>query len=130
MTADEKNVIAAVQRMTHAFHEGDIEGVMSSYEPRATVVFEPGEPVSDPARIRQMFQGMFPMNPRFEYSGHEVYVAGDTATHFAPWSMTAAAPDGSAIAQRGLSVAILRRQADGRWLMVIDNPHGQRLLES
>ena len=38
-------------------------------------------------------------------------------------------PDGQGIEQSGLSVAILRKQADGEWLMVIDNPHGQHLLD-
>jgi ketosteroid isomerase-like protein len=27
-----------------------------------------------------------------------------------------------------LSIAVLRRQADGRWLMVIDDPYGDALL--
>lgn len=58
----------------------------------------------------------------------EVLLAGDTAIHTAPWSMRATAPDGTPIEQRGLSVAVLRRQRDGSWLMVTDNPYGQRLL--
>lgn len=56
-------------------------------------------------------------------------VAGDVAVHFAPWTMTGTDPRGNPLIQKGLSVAVLRRHADGRWLMVIDNPHGQRLLE-
>jgi hypothetical protein len=42
--------------------------------------------------------------------------------------MTGTAPDGSAIEQGGLSVALLRRQPDGRWLMVVDDPFGDELL--
>ncbi len=56
-------------------------------------------------------------------------VQGDIAVHFAPWTMTGTAPDGTEIKQTGLSVAVLRKQADGNWLMVIDNPHGQHLME-
>ena len=44
--------------------------------------------------------------------------------------MRATAPDGTKIQERGLSVAVLRRQPDGQWLMVIDNPHGQHLLDA
>ena len=65
----------------------------------------------------------------FDYpSGHEVIVNGDIAIHIAPWSMTGRTPDGQDLAQSGLSVAVMRRQADGSWRMVIDNPHGGRLL--
>jgi ketosteroid isomerase-like protein len=43
--------------------------------------------------------------------------------------MTGTAPDGTPIRQSGLSVAVLRKQADGKWLMVFDNPFGQHLLD-
>ncbi len=67
---------------------------------------------------------------RGSFAGHEVIVNGDTALHIAPWSMSGTGPNGAAVEQSGLSVAVLRRQADGGWKMVIDNPHGQMLLEN
>lgn len=130
MTQDQENALATIAAMTTAFQTNDIAGVMASYENEATVVFEPDAPISDAAQLEQMFSGMASVNPVFEYSnGHEVIVNGDIAMHIAPWSMTGQTPDGQAIAQSGLSVAILRRQRDGSWKMVIDNPHGGRLLE-
>ena len=111
MNEDQKNVLAVIERMTGAFQKGDIETVMATYEPSAVVAFEPGIPISDPAILREMFQGASTVNPQFSYSGHEVIVAGDIAVHFAPWTMTGTAPDGTEIAQSGLSVAVLRRQA-------------------
>jgi len=39
--------------------------------------------------------------------------------------MVGTLPDGSKIEQNGLSVATLRKQPDGSWLMIQDNPHGQ-----
>lgn len=128
MSDDQENVLATIKKMTEAFHAGDIEGVMKSYESTATIVFEPENPVSDTAMIREMFQGFFAVNPHFDYSGHEVFIANDLAVHIAPWKMTGKSPDGQAVEQSGLSVAVLRKQADGNWLMVIDNPHGQYLM--
>lgn len=130
ISEEQKKALSAVERMTAAFHQGDIEGVMASYEPDATVVFEPGAPIKDPAVLRQMFQGAFTLKPQFEYAGHEVFVLGDTAVHFAPWSMTGKSPDGMDVTDSGLSVAVLRKQPDGHWLMIFDNPHGQRLMEN
>ena len=128
MSTDEAKVLATIERMTSAFHKGDIEGVMASYEDNATVVFVPQAPVSDASARRERFQNSFRINPKFAYSGHEVYVVDDIAIHFAPWTMQGKSPDGVTIKRSGLSVAVLRRQKDGRWLMVIDNPHGQNLL--
>ena len=117
-----------IERMTAALGAKDVDGVMSTYERGAAILFEPGRPVSDPTIVRQMFAGMTALNPQFEFGEHEVIAAGDVALHLMPWSMAGVAPDGTAVAQGGLSVAVLRRQRDGSWLMVIDNPHGQRLL--
>ncbi|WP_122073868.1 DUF4440 domain-containing protein [Pseudophaeobacter sp. EL27] len=129
MAQDQQDVLKAIQTMTSNFQGNDIAGVMASYEIEATVVFEPGSPVSDAAQLEQMFAGMAAVNPVFEYAGHEVIVNGDIAVHIAPWSMTGKTPDGQELGQSGLSIAVLRRQPDGGWKMLIDNPHGGRLLE-
>ncbi len=130
MTDDQQNVLAVIEHMTNAIQKGDIEGVMATYEDTAVISFEPGIPVSGPAVLREMFQGMIAANPRFDFGGSEVIVAGDIAVHFMPWTMQGTAPDGSQIEQGGLSVAVLRKQTDGSWRMVIDNPHGQRLMQN
>lgn len=129
LTVEQAEVLKVINNMTSAFHQKDIEGVMASYEPHAVVVFEPEAPVSDQQMLREMFMGAFTINPKFVYSGHEVFVTGDIATHFSPWTMTGTAPDGMEIKQTGLSVAVLRKQPNGRWLMVFDNPHGQFLMQ-
>lgn len=125
---DQKAVLAAVKKMTKSFHERDIVGVMNSYEANALVVFEPGNPIADAAVLKTAFESAFAINPIFDYSGHEVFVNGDMAMHIAPWHMKGKAPDGTAIEQSGLSIAILRKQEDGEWLMIFDNPHGQFLM--
>lgn len=128
MTQDQQDVLNAIQTMTSNFQGNDIAGVLASYEAEATVLFEPGTPVSDAAQLEEMFAGMAATNPVFDYAGHEVIVNGDIAMHIAPWSMIGKMPDGQEMAQSGLSIAVLRRQSDDSWKMVIDNPHGARLM--
>lgn len=129
MTRDQQDVLAAIETMTSAFQANDIPTVMAAYESSPTVLFEPGVEVTGDALVQQMFSAMAMANPKFTYpAGHDVIVNGDIALHISPWSMTVTGPDGAPIAQTGLSVAVLRKQADGTWRMVIDNPHGGRLL--
>lgn len=128
MTIDNEPVLAAIENMMAAFQAGDITSVMKSYEPNAVVTFEPGAPVSDASQLSEMFTMTAALNPKFEYSGHDVIVSGNLALHIAPWKMEGKTPDGQLIEQSGLSVAVLRRQADDSWRLVIDNPHGQRLM--
>jgi uncharacterized protein (TIGR02246 family) len=121
-------ILSTIDDMTSAFHEGDIDGILRTYEPGAVVVGEPGMPVSGTAALRAMFAGFIAAKAHFTFQGHEVIQAEDVALHLTPWRMAGVAPDGTAVAASGLSVAVLRRQADGRWLMVIDDPYGDALL--
>ena len=122
-----ESILATVLNMTAAFNKGDISGILCCYEPDAVVMGEPGKPSQGEGDLRAMFAGFIAMKPSFTYSGHEVVQAGDLALHIAPWRMGGVGPDGAPIEQQGLSLAVLRRQADGRWLMVIDQPHGDAL---
>lgn len=121
-------VIAAVEAMTAAFERSDLAGVLAAYQEESVVAFEPGTEASGTAALSAGFEGFFAVRPRFTYAGHDVLVAGDLALHIAPWRMIGTAPDGTALSQAGLSVAVLRRTAGGDWRIVLDNPFGDRLL--
>jgi len=130
MNSEESKALNTITSMTTAFHHQDMAGIMASYENGGAVMFEPGKAISDPEIIKKMFAGFFQINPNFTYpKGHEVYIANDIALHIAPWEMTGKMPDGTEIQKKGLSVAVLRKQTNGDWLMVLDNPNGQALME-
>lgn len=124
----EAKILSTISDMTTAFHEGDLDRIMRTYEPGAVVVGQPGSPITGTPALRAMFANFIAAKARFTFLGHEVIQAEDLALHLMPWRMTGVAPDGSPVASRGLSVAVLRRQADGGWLMVIDDPYGDALL--
>lgn len=121
-------IVSTINEMTSAFHEGDVDRIMRTYEPGAVVLGEPGAPVSGTPALRAMFAGFIAVKARFTFFGHEVIQADDIGLHLTPWRMDGTAPDGTAVTASGLSVAVLRRQPDGRWLMVIDNPFGDSIL--
>lgn len=129
ISKDQQDVLNAIESMIQSFNNKDIEGVMASYETGALVIFEPETRVTDFKILKEMFLGAFSINPKFEYpKGHEVFINGDTATHIAPWIMNGTAPDGTKIKQSGLSVANLKKQQNGKWLLIFDNPHGSFLM--
>jgi ketosteroid isomerase-like protein len=124
-----EQILSTIHQMVDAFHEGDIAGILKTYEPGAVVMAEPGVPVTGKAALEAMFAGFIAARARFTFLGHEVIQAGDVAVHFTPWRMSGTGPDGGPITGWGLSVAVLRRQADGKWLMVIDDPYGDLSLK-
>ena len=127
MNAEQTKVLNTITSMGNSYNARDIDAVMTAYEESAVVLFEPGKPLSGMVNVKAAFEASFVINPRFEFGKHEVSIAGNIALHLTPWAMTGKTPDGHHISQNGLSIAVLRKQADGKWLMVIDNPHGKTL---
>lgn len=121
-------IIHVVKQMSEAMAQGKLDSVMAAYESGATLVAQPGTSVSGPA-FKDAMDGYVSMAPVFEMPKHEVIESGDIALHIAPWTMKAVDPaSGQEITQKGLSLAVFRKQSDGKWLMVIDNPFGDNLL--
>ena len=104
---------------------GDVDALMSLYEPDAVFQPQPGVSLRGPSEIRPAIAQLAALHPRI--SSHEepdVVVVGDLALVSNEWTMTAQAPDGTHVEQRGVSADLLRRQPDGSWLVLIDQPRG------
>lgn len=119
---------ATIDTMTSAFAAHDLGGILATYEPGAVVVGAPRRPVSGETALRDLFAGFIAVDPRFTFFAHEIVQAGDVAIHLNTWRMEGRTPAGASVEQSGLSIAVLRRQPDGRWLMVIDHPFGDTIL--
>ena len=122
--SDETAVLQTIQTMTDAFARGDIDTVMSTYALPASVVAAPGQVVSGDQPLRAMFAEFVASGVNFTYGAHEVVLAGDIGLHLMAWE--APSPDNGTM--RALSVAVLQRQPDGGWKMVIDHPFGDTVM--
>jgi len=54
----------------------------------------------------------------------KVFQTGGIALTHSDWTLTGTAPDGSTVNMGGKSADVMRRQPDGTWLLIIDNPFG------
>lgn len=127
--SEASRIQAAIDTMTSAFARGDIDAILAAYEPGAVVMGEPGRPVSGTPALREMFEQFIALDPKFTFIDHEIVEAGDIALHLTTWKLEGRAPDGAPVEQGGLSVVVLRKHADGRWLMVIDHPYGDHIIK-
>jgi uncharacterized protein (TIGR02246 family) len=116
------------QLWLQAINDGDLERLMTLYEPGATVVFGPGRVATGPGAIREGNQGLLALRPRFALQVAQVLHGADLALLLSPWTMTGTGPDGAPLKLRGTTADVVRRQRDGSWLFIIDNPLGSGLV--
>ncbi len=114
-----------VQRLfAEAFGSHDLEAVLALYEPDATLIPQPGEVVTGTEAIRETLSQILAMEPKFDLQFKKAFQAGDIALLFSDWTLSASDPDSNAIETGGRTAGVARRQPDGSWLFVIDNPYG------
>ncbi len=103
---------------------GDVDGVVALYEPQATFVGQEGPPAIGHAAIRAAVAAFAAMKPKLKMGGTKIVPAtANLAVSYNDWSMTATGPDGAPLALSGKATEIVRRQPDGSWLFVLDDPN-------
>jgi uncharacterized protein (TIGR02246 family) len=105
-----------------ALNAGDVEAAVALYERDATFVAEPGKPATGLQAIREAINGFLALEPRLTIEVAQVVESGDLALLCSSWTLKGTAPDGGPIEMAGQSAEVVRRQADGTWKFVIDNP--------
>lgn len=97
---------------------------MSLYEKEAIIVAQPGNVARGKEAVRGALAGFISLRPSLNGQARQVVEAGDIALYCSKWTLVGTSPDGNKVEMRGISSDVLRRQADGRWLVAIDNPWG------
>jgi ketosteroid isomerase-like protein len=108
----------------NAINAGDIEAVIKLYEPRACLMPEPGQVVSGITAVREALGGFLAMKPRIKLDVKKLAETEGIALKTSKWVLEGTGPDGKPVKIEGQSAEVARRQPDGTWLFVIDNPHG------
>jgi uncharacterized protein (TIGR02246 family) len=116
---------ADVNRLiAEALTKGDREAALSLYEAEAAFVPQPGQVVSGTAAIAAALDGFLALKPTLDIQVEQVIEAGDIALLRSTWTLTGTGPDGQPLSMGGAATDVVRRQADGTWRYVIDQPWG------
>jgi ketosteroid isomerase-like protein len=83
----------------------------------------PGQVVTGTEAIREALGASLALEPTFELEFNKAFEAGDLALLFSDWTLSTTDPDGNAVEIEGRTTDVARRQADGSWLFVIDDPY-------
>lgn len=113
-----------LESIVDGINEGNIDALLRLYEPRAAFAAQPGTLLHGLPGVREALSGFIAMKGKLDLQVTRVLDVGDLALVAATWSFSGTGPDGKPVKLASTSADVLRRQADGTWRMVIDNPWG------
>ncbi|MBZ5508404.1 MAG: SgcJ/EcaC family oxidoreductase [Acidobacteriia bacterium] len=106
-----------------AFNTGDIDSLIALYESNAVLIVN-GQPVTGQQQIRTAYESFLARRPRMALTTRSVAVFDNSlAVLHGDWVLEPAPGDETGNTTQGLSTEVVRRQPDGSWRFVIDNPH-------
>jgi uncharacterized protein (TIGR02246 family) len=105
---------------------GDVDAVVALYEPKACLVLEGGRVARGARAIRKAITTFASMKPRFQMNVGRIVKSGDDlAVLYNDWTLTAVGPDGTPFTDQGKATEIVRRQRNGTWRFVVDDPRAR-----
>ena len=119
----------AITQLVTAMNARDLESAMVLFEPGASFVMKPGVVVTGTSGIRQALEGFMALKPTLAIEAQQLVRAGDVAQYCARWNLKGIDPTGTVVHLGGRSSSILRRQSNGKWLFLVDNPWGTDIVQ-
>ena len=120
-TATPEQVLASI---VTGINSGDLDSLMPLYESDAAFATEPGSLAPGTPGVREALTGFISMKGTLDLEVTRVLEVGDLALVIGVWSFDGTGPDGAPVRLEAKNADVLRRQADGTWRFVIDNPWG------
>jgi len=116
-----QQVLAAV---VDGINTGDLDALLRLYEPDAAFAAQPGTLAHGASGVSSSLEAFLAMKGTLDIRLTHVLEASGLALVVGEWSFTGTGADGQPVTLTGHNADVLRRQADGSWRFVIDNPWG------
>ena len=113
-----------IDALSRRLGEGDLDGALALYEPSATFAPQPGRQVSGLDAIRPALEQFIALKPTMTGTIEKVLEADGVALVVNRWALTGTGPDGAPVEMAGVSSDVMRRQSDGTWRILVDDPWG------
>ncbi len=96
--------------------EGDLDAVLSVYDPEVVFLNQAGEEIKGKERLRQELATLVAAKPVFDYEIKQVIQSSDIALMHTRWKISAPQQTSS------YAIEVARRQSDGTWCWLIGDP--------
>jgi uncharacterized protein (TIGR02246 family) len=113
-----------LEAVVEGINTANYEMLLALYEPEAAFATRPGSLAHGLAGVCEALDGFIAMKGKLDLKVTRVLKVSNLALVVGEWTFTGTGPDGEPIRLAAKNADVLRRQADGSWRFVIDNPWG------
>jgi uncharacterized protein (TIGR02246 family) len=108
-----------------SLNAGDLEQIVSLYEPGAVFVSPSGETLVGRDQIRQVLAGLMEKKARFESHIVRAVTVADIAVLYTNFQGTVMEAPDKLAEVRAHAIEVLRLQSDGTWKLIVGDPNAR-----
>lgn len=128
MTTHEESILSAQQPeelhqlFVACVNAHDVDALLALYEQDSTVADLEGHPLQGTDTLRAFLMGFLAVVKQIDGGTRKVLVSGNIALLSSSYRALLVAPTGELTSLTGTSAEVARRQPDGTWRFLIDDP--------
>ncbi|WP_426480153.1 YybH family protein [Chryseobacterium sp. R2ACT005] len=125
-----KTEAGAVAYFRDCIKNGDVAGALSCFHSEAVYIDREGKELRGLDQIELAMNEICRLQLDIQGEVPHVTVVNDLAMWLDQWEMTGIAPNGHSIHMTGHTSCIMKRNENGEWLWLVDNPFGAAILKN
>ncbi|MNJ98259.1 SnoaL-like domain protein [compost metagenome] len=123
-----KTEAGAVAYFRHCIKNGDVTGALSCFHAQAVYIDRDGKELRGLDEIQSAMNNICALKLDIKGGTPHIAVVDDLAMWLDQWEMTGNTPEGHPIKMTGHTSCVMKRNEDGNWLWIVDNPFGSAVL--
>jgi len=125
---DRTNIEGSARYFQNCVRNGDVNGALDCFDDEAIYVTGIGTFVTGKENIRKALEQVCGLKPDLQAQRSTGFTVDNITAWVDEWTMKATLPDGPKLEMRGTSSDILKKQPNGNWAYLVDNPYGAEYL--
>ncbi len=111
-----------VKYFRNCIYRGDLKGALNCFDSEATYIERDGQEIKGLDNIEKALESICSWKPEIKGIKQRVTIVGDIAIWIDKYAVKAKMPNGDPIEMEGVTACILKRNSEGNWLWLVDNP--------
>ncbi|PQA93981.1 hypothetical protein B0A69_10315 [Chryseobacterium shigense] len=126
---DRTNPAEAVRYFRYCIVTGDLNGALGCFDKDAVYIERDGLEIKGLENIQKPLEHLCNWKPDIQGNKHKLTIVGDLAVWVDKWTLKATSPDGNFIEMDGATTCMMKRNEEGIWLWLVDNPFAGQVFE-